>query len=72
MRAIPMLVAPRPLLGRSVSVLGAALLRMGLASALVGPWPLLEGSILGTASVWMGVASTVVVALVQERNGPDH
>jgi hypothetical protein len=32
----------------------------------------LEGSILGAASVWMGVASTVVVVLVQERNGPDH
>jgi len=45
MRVVPMLVAPRPLFGRSV---------------------------LGAASVWVGVASTLVVVLVQERNGPDH
>ena len=45
MRAVPMLVAPGPLFGRSV---------------------------LGAASVWMGVASTVVVVVVQERNGLDH
>jgi hypothetical protein len=70
MRAVPMLVAPGPLFGRSV--LGAASVWVGVASTLVGPWPLLEGSILGAASVWMGVASTVVVVLVQERNGPDH
>ena len=61
-RALPLLVAPRSLLGRSV--LGAALLWVGLAPPLVAPRSLLGRSVLGTALLCVGLASPLVVITV--------
>ncbi len=58
-RALPPLVAPGSVLGQSV--LGAALLRVGLASPLVATRSLLGRSVLGTALLCVGLASPLVV-----------
>ena len=61
---LPLWVAPRSLLGRSV--LGAARLRMGLASPLVAPRSVLARSVLGPALLRVGLASPLVVIAVDK------